>query len=47
MKNHIQNLVNLGWTKVENVYDKELVEKIKIEFDKKKIFSLKSKKKRE
>ncbi len=36
MKNHIQNLVNLGWTKVENVYDKELVEKIKIEFDKKK-----------
>ena len=46
MKNHIQNLVNLGWTKVENVYDKELVEKIKIEFDKKKnIFFEEQKKK--
>ena len=47
MKNHINNLINLGWTKVENVYDKELIETIKIEFDKKKNIFFEEQKKRE
>ena len=40
MKNHINNLFNHGWTKIENVYDNELMENIKKDYDKKKKYFL-------